>query len=539
MTCNTFDSIGSKFSPKLLTPSEAFGRIMSVEQMVSYSTDATKRYDMKKIRPIYKKFITYLPKLEYPIISDAIDTKTLTPNTFAEFISWAGYTESAIISISEIPVSTSSDLPSQYETVYELLEFYLDVNFAKRNTGNSCAVLVNKLAQIVGFLSAGAKLIEQLKNFSLASVLAKLTSWKEMLNNMVDELKTRLLQKLNNYVNQIMAYAYGIAGAINRFAAMAQRARQFLSDLSIDKIKAKIEEIVAKISAQFEDLTPEAIAHILMVICQLADSITSFMSAPLDYITDAFNQYVATEFALKQLTTRNIATSVQAGNPRMAPEGIHPIIDVAAEAGSKGSLRNYISNPNLSEDETNFLGTIAATTSTRLTATCHGVTITCDAKTASDMSPEETWTKVIQNAPSLFVIVARIGRAIGVSSFHINSAYRSPNYNASVGGAKASLHKRGMALDVDMSGLSSDQKAAFIDVASAEGIGGIRHYDGKNFTHIDVGQIRTWGSPSSTNSTIQAAINRHLNGRLNQQAPAASGLAEFVNMSPFKYTTPI
>jgi hypothetical protein len=79
----------------------------------------------------------------------------------------------------------------------------------------------------------------------------------------------------------------------------------------------------------------------------------------------------------------------------------------------------------------------------------------------------------------------RLGRAL-----RINSAYRSPAYNRAIGGASASIHMRGGALD--LSGSPATLHKILTQMRS-EGLfrGGIGRY--KTFTHVDVrGKNADW-----------------------------------------------
>ena len=503
MSCNTFDSIGSKFSPRVLTPEQAFQRVLSVDQRISYDGDALARHNVSLMTSSLNNLIAKLPNT-YTIITAQQNVDPLTPRDFAEFVEWAGYTDNDIYQISLLP------LPSdQVTTVFDLMEYYLDPNFAKRATGNSCAGLVNKLAQIIGFLSAGAKLINELKNFSLANVIARLNAWKLMLQEMVDELKGRIMTLINNFVDQIKSYAFQIQAAFGRFMKRVERIKQFLSDLSIKSIKDKIEEIIAKLAGQFEELTPEAMAHILMVICQLSDSITSFMQSPLDALKNMFNAYTLAEFDIKQMSNERIALSVESGLPRMAPETPRLVTEEAAR--SNGLLRD----PVMSNDEKLFLERLFNSTTGNVSI--GDVTIShADVVVSDQASGRGGWTFVISWHPMIYVIAFRIAKAIG-KPLTIISAYRSPEKNAELasttsGVATNSLHITGQALDISGANLTAEERAFVVKLASREGVGGIGHYPNSNnkFTHIDLGGIRTWGSGNPP--LIAAAIADHVSG---------------------------
>ena len=79
--------------------------------------------------------------------------------------------------------------------------------------------------------------------------------------------------------------------------------------------------------------------------------------------------------------------------------------------------------------------------------------------------------------------------------FHVNSAYRSPEYNAwlstqSGGVASRSKHVEGIAFDISM---HNQDRTEFVRLAREFGFNGIGHYN--TFTHIDTreNQAEWWG----------------------------------------------
>lgn len=72
----------------------------------------------------------------------------------------------------------------------------------------------------------------------------------------------------------------------------------------------------------------------------------------------------------------------------------------------------------------------------------------------------------------------------------IRSAYRSPEHNRAVGGAKASKHMEGTAFDIAM---ANHDPVAFETAAREVGFLGFGYYPRSGFMHIDLGPARTWG----------------------------------------------
>lgn len=91
-------------------------------------------------------------------------------------------------------------------------------------------------------------------------------------------------------------------------------------------------------------------------------------------------------------------------------------------------------------------------------------------------------------------------------SAHVTSAFRTPEHNAAVGGARGSQHLSGNAIDVSLTGLTTDQRNAVIDqFLSDPRVGGFGYYPHSNSIHVDVrAGVRTaWGT-DYTHNTIGA-----------------------------------
>lgn len=66
----------------------------------------------------------------------------------------------------------------------------------------------------------------------------------------------------------------------------------------------------------------------------------------------------------------------------------------------------------------------------------------------------------------------------------INSAYRTPEWNSRVGGAKNSYHIKGMAADIRVKDHSTREVAKYIAYELMPNWGGVIRYT--NFVHVDV-----------------------------------------------------
>lgn len=77
---------------------------------------------------------------------------------------------------------------------------------------------------------------------------------------------------------------------------------------------------------------------------------------------------------------------------------------------------------------------------------------------------------------------------------NITSGYRTPTYNAKVGGASNSYHTKGQAADIVVTGKTSTQVAAFLETI---GVKGIMDYTSQRFTHVDTRTSKYWATVGS------------------------------------------
>lgn len=85
----------------------------------------------------------------------------------------------------------------------------------------------------------------------------------------------------------------------------------------------------------------------------------------------------------------------------------------------------------------------------------------------------------------------------------ITSGYRSPEYNAKVGGAKGSQHLGGNAFDFSVKGLDEGQQKEIAEFLRGRGARGFGYYPSSQSMHADLGSPRYWGPNKSYTSLNQ------------------------------------
>ena len=95
----------------------------------------------------------------------------------------------------------------------------------------------------------------------------------------------------------------------------------------------------------------------------------------------------------------------------------------------------------------------------------------------------------VLTAPRLVMVLQSI-RSHFAAPVVIHSAYRTPQYNAKVGGAAHSQHCYGTAADISVKGQTPAAVAAYARELMPDW-GGVGVYAGQGFTHIDVRELRS------------------------------------------------
>lgn len=89
-------------------------------------------------------------------------------------------------------------------------------------------------------------------------------------------------------------------------------------------------------------------------------------------------------------------------------------------------------------------------------------------------------------AEAMLDMLRRTGQGLG-RDLNVTSGYRSPAYNRKVRGARGSYHTKGLAVDIDMTGMSEAQRAQLAELLVRNGAGGLITYSGSpNMLHVDM-----------------------------------------------------
>ena len=112
--------------------------------------------------------------------------------------------------------------------------------------------------------------------------------------------------------------------------------------------------------------------------------------------------------------------------------------------------------------------------------------------------------------PEVLTKLSRAAEMAGLKSLKINSAYRDPETNKRIGGARKSRHLRGDAIDISVRGMSTQERKRLIESLIAAGFKGIGVY--RTAIHADLGGKRTWGPSYHSDSVpkwARAVLRKH------------------------------
>lgn len=531
MTCNTFNNQTTKYSTAALTTTQLNAQLYNFEQLYNIQTDPSLLYDNEVIYSTVSLTKATLATIDpsgtiYPLVWERFNQSPILAPEYADFLNYSQYDLSVVNSFLnsffvESSVAASAGLsttsrpltsfPIEITAYYEQLDLYYNDNFSASLSGGFCSTFSGKLLELATLASSAVNLINQLKNFSIdalaATVLAKLNSIKEILYNLVDSLKEKLLQQINNIVDKIVSFKNMIMSTAKAIGKKVAQAKNFFSDLNMKNIKTKIEELIAKMAGGYEKITPEVIAYIMFRLCKLVESVEAFMKSPVDGLKSVMEAYAIQAAVFGNFSTAATSAAVQAGHHRRDVFDLANERDAAIERSNSAGLGAYIRRLNTAEEIAMAMEIKAATTEqiySESFAAARMITFTTLGDDSKDDGPGR-WQNLDMNT---LINIFRVSNKIG-AKLSINSAWRSIKTQESLYArgkttTNRGRHVYGQALDIRMRDKSTEFRDTFIRFASEELYGGIGTYP--TFIHVDTGGLNTWGELNA------AALREHENG---------------------------
>lgn len=453
------------------------------------------------------------------------------------------------------------------------LDFFLSENFSAAIRAGVCAAFTNPFSKISSLIALAAgfaggiasilggisSIINDIKNFSLSSLISDLNSKLQSLAsdalNLIGSLKNQLLSKLNSIESTLANIVNNIKSGGQRiykyFKAKIDQVRNFFSEENMQALRDKVKGVFDMNQAQFEELLPNVLNSLALKVCGVTNYIDTVMQGPVNKISDQVNNFTLT-FDIQAAASISITNrALQSGAIRVNPTTRIEVGNRSASTanrvngnGGSGSTSiapsNFVTVP-ITDNERQFVQSISSTgnqwfvfsegiremgqraTSAYQAGGC-GVAGHSDQWDAAENTPDAGWAVVAQRHPGILAMLKRVSTRLqedGLLSdpLTLNSLFRSRYYNrvylpgcqGNRGAAQNSLHMSAMAVDVSTRNLSALGTAKLVQYASQEGFNRMSVYN--TFVHMDIkdGSYRgNWTNNFRGNADIRRAIELHL-----------------------------
>lgn len=446
----------------------------------------------------------------YKVLNARLERGPITALEWASFMTSSNYTPASAIKSSNATGSRFLDE----------LDKYYNGDFSDSILGGFCGLFNSIFGAISGFFDllnaidgfiqdvfSFLKKIKNIKNEVLAAfeaikVKAIIEAIKEKISEMVKQAIQKVCQSISNFdVSAIIG-----TNIPNPTPAQVEVAKEgeekksalqnICGDENAERIKQKIQSIIDYAVGLFENPSIEEIFMLISRLCGMAAGIEGLFKQLKDPLNDFASRYDEVFNTLSNASNRVTGEAIRAGGIRATEEGRQDLINRArriwsglplnAPVGTQAQNRNAIPptveeiaglpNWEMIKDNTHPLIRIQGGWTTKME------------------NKQEGWTKL---TPEIRIALMRLQKKAveeGVFSGPIilNSGYRSPAYNKSVGGAERSQHLSGKAVDLTWSGFRSRSRELdkFQDIARSFGFRGFGFYN--SFFHCDMGPARTW-----------------------------------------------
>jgi len=398
------------------------------------------------------------------------------------------------------------------ELIFQL-NLYLDQTFLTSINAGICSVIKNPFNQILNIADSapvGSKLFDQINEIiddvnTIAALAIQVGQIKENMSEIIDRVIVSVESQLENIIRKgLQLYENTIYFGkkfYKEFKKKLDAIQNFLSDSSIDSFKKLILSEIDSSVNQYEALTFENLQLLLFQYCNFAKDIYNFIEKPVDDLKVFVDSAEVSISTVKTNSLYESKNSVQAGAIRFTDVGVRDIKrKLRANVNTMSNsvplyneqvipqstetndivLTTSISNSNTTEFNKETLeykleptpNPVCYVTNDEIATEVLDDIIKLDnvgipgkfkfsnsvknmGANVKDAKPGDGYKKVKSEVwEKLSIVSDRMNK-----EFTINSAYRSPLYNVSIGGAKSSYHVTGQAVDVSMRGFTPIRSA--------------------------------------------------------------------------------
>jgi vacuolar-type H+-ATPase subunit D/Vma8 len=508
MSCSPYFNLNS-------TTAELEYKILSVGDLFDLQNDSAKQYDQSflLIALTDLNLLVTLARQEYdyPMLYDRLNSGPISTTEYADFLIATGTTQSMVQALNPNQLSITA---LQY---LENLNTYYTNNFSS-STDGFCTIFSGVLNDVFNALN------------TVNNVIGAILNIQKLIETLIDTLK----EKLSQLVTQLIQQVSNCLGSIKGIANTVQQTSDFFSDLNIQTLKDTVNGVIASTSNKFTNITQQNIEYLVYRFCQLSNAVEQFMRSPLSELQNALQSCTDVKNVLTNASTEFSLSAVTAGAFRMSDDNVEAVkkqlsdnlnngADSGLDQAGQAKPGKWYTRPFTETEKATAIAIISAAAADILTGNHPGTKWFDFSTIGGSMNNPTDAIGVKKLTVDILILGMRISEKLG-KKLSINSGYRSPAYNRSIGGAKNSYHMSGMALDVARSSFGTDFESGekFIKAASEEGAMGIGTYSGgnNNFIHIDVRDYRSQWTETSGPLAHTNALKLHFNDQFRNGSSA-------------------
>lgn len=434
---------------------------------------------------LYKTVPTFAE--QYPFLSQRLSNSVLI--SMIEIAEFSGLYD---IDFNQIP---DSDLGA-------MLNIYFQTDSNYRNIIQSFCNAVNFIFyELKTAFDAFDDLIDYSKELTkIMSDLSDLTV-KSLFDALVGQTKQVIEAEVKKSTSIIKSIAYDLEKAplaiANKFVRLKNDVEIFLRPENMKTLLNRVSAMLGRDASTFDKLGLKEIEYIIHRFCMILSGVDKIFDGVLAPLTSFQGNYRQSSKVLRSSSRYYTSYAIASGAKRPSDSDISAGVDrnygiALSEGGYDGSI---ILPPSV--DEINGIPSWddIRSQNNRDSRIVLNTTMSGDEYSITNMSHEGWNRTTVKARVSLLRLQKYFSDAIGSNiKLHINSGYRSPEYNRRIGGAKHSNHMTGTAFDISTTygsfPSSSRGKDLFVDCARRAGFQGFGFYS--TFIHCDLGPPRQW-----------------------------------------------
>lgn len=324
---------------------------------------------------------------------------------------------------------------------------------------------------------------------------------KSLFDSLVGKTKKIIEAEVEKATSIVKSIAYDLENApkaiAEKFVRLKADAEAFLRPENMKTLLNRISAMLVKDASTFDKLGLKEIEYIIHRFCAILSGVDKIFDGVLAPLTSFQGNYRQSSKILRSSSRYYTSYAIASGAKRPSDSDLRAGVKrnygtALTDGGNNGGV---ILPPSVEEINGIPAWDNIRSQHNRDSRIILNTTMSGDEYSVKNMSSEGWNRTTVEARIALLRLQKYFSDAVGSNiKFHINSAFRSPEYNGRIGGASNSMHITGTAFDISTTygsfPNSSRGKDLFIDCARRAGFKGFGFYS--SFIHCDLGPPRQW-----------------------------------------------